>query len=81
VELVHWSAWGREWDEPDGDAVAARVRDGLEPGAIVLLHDSDVTSPPGTVDRMLDALGAIAGDLRTRDLSAVTLSDLVPCPA
>ncbi len=78
VELVHWSAWGREWDEPNGDAVAARVIEGLEPGAIVLLHDSDVDSPPGTVDRMLEALGPISDALELRGLSTATLSDLVP---
>jgi len=77
--VVHWSAWGREWDEPDADAVAARVCRSLEPGAIVLLHDSDDTSPPGSVVRAADALDRIADELRRRDLTATTLSDLVAC--
>jgi peptidoglycan-N-acetylglucosamine deacetylase len=78
LELVHWSAWGREWDEPDGRSVAERVSRSLEPGAIVLLHDSDVTSPQGTVDRVIDALGLIAEDLGRRGFSSVTLSHMVP---
>ena len=78
LELVHWSAWGREWDEPDGSSVAERVSRSLEPGAIVLLHDSDDTSPAGTVDKVIDALGMIADDLDRRGLASVTLSELVP---
>jgi peptidoglycan/xylan/chitin deacetylase (PgdA/CDA1 family) len=78
LELVHWSAWGREWEEPDGSSVAERVSRSLEPGAIVLLHDSDFTSPTGTVDRVLDALGDIAADLERRGLAATTLTELVP---
>ena len=78
LELVHWSAWGREWEEPDGRAVAERVSRSLERGAIVLLHDSDMTSPAGTVDRVLDALPLIADDLIRRDYASTTLSELVP---
>ena len=81
LELVHWSAWGREWEEPDGRAVAERVSRSLEPGAIVLLHDSDVTSPEGTVDRVLDALPLIAADLERRGFTTATLSQLVPASA
>lgn len=77
LELVHWSAWGREWEAKDASAVADRVCGSLEPGSIVLLHDSDDTSPPGTVDRVVEALGPIADELARRELTACTLSDLV----
>jgi peptidoglycan/xylan/chitin deacetylase (PgdA/CDA1 family) len=79
LDLAHWSAWGREWEAPDARAVAGRIVRSLEPGAIVLLHDSDDTSPPGTVDRVVDALRVIADELSTRGLSSATLSDLVAC--
>jgi peptidoglycan/xylan/chitin deacetylase (PgdA/CDA1 family) len=79
VETVLWSGWGREWGALDGAAVAARVRAALEPGAIVLFHDSDVTSPRGTVDRVIDALAPIADELRRRHLDSFTLSELVEC--
>jgi peptidoglycan/xylan/chitin deacetylase (PgdA/CDA1 family) len=77
LELVHWSAWGREWEASDSNAVVDRVCAALEPGAIVLLHDSDDTSPPGTVDRVIAALGPIADELAHRNLTACTMSDLV----
>jgi len=77
LELVHWSAWGREWEAVDANEVVGRVCASLEPGAIVLLHDSDDSSPPGTVDRVLDSLGPIADELAHRELEATTLSELV----
>ncbi len=80
LELVLWSAWGREWASTDSQRVAGRVIDGLDEGAIVLLHDSDTCSPPGTVDRVLDALAPIAAEMRARGLAAVTLDDLVGQP-
>lgn len=77
LDLVHWSVWGREWEAADSNEVVDRVCASLEPGAIVLLHDSDDTSPSGTVDRVLDSLGPIADELAHRGLAASTLSDLV----
>jgi len=79
LDLAHWSTWGREWEAPDGKAVADRICRSLEPGAIVLLHDSDGTSPPGTVDRVVDALDSIADELASRGFTSSTLSDLVAC--
>jgi peptidoglycan/xylan/chitin deacetylase (PgdA/CDA1 family) len=77
LRLVLWSSWGREWDEPDAAAVARRVRSGLGPGAIVLLHDADVLSPAGSSRRAADALGPIAKELEGRGLAAMTLDRLV----
>jgi peptidoglycan/xylan/chitin deacetylase (PgdA/CDA1 family) len=74
---VLWSAWGREWDEPDAAAVARRVAAGLGPGAIVLLHDADVDSPAGSWRRTHDALGRIADAIAGRGMEAVTLDELV----
>ena len=77
LRLVLWSAWGREWDEPDSPSVARRVRAGVGPGGIVLLHDADVQSPPGSSRRATEALGQIAEDLHRRGLAALTLDELV----
>ncbi len=60
--------------------VAGRVARGLGPGAVVLLHDSEDSCPPGTCRRVLDALGLIAAELDRRGLTAVTLDDLVGPP-
>jgi peptidoglycan/xylan/chitin deacetylase (PgdA/CDA1 family) len=43
---VHWSALGEDWDEAaTARSVADRILPGLEPGAIVLLHDSRRAKP------------------------------------
>jgi peptidoglycan/xylan/chitin deacetylase (PgdA/CDA1 family) len=77
LQLVLWSAWGREWVEGDAAAVARRVNRHLGGGAIVLLHDADTFSPPGSAARAREALGPIAEELRRRGLQAVTLDELV----
>jgi peptidoglycan/xylan/chitin deacetylase (PgdA/CDA1 family) len=77
LEVVLWSAWGREWASTSSDEVAARVVAALAQGAIVLLHDSDVCSPPGSAAHAIDALGPIAAELDSRGLEAVRLDDLV----
>jgi peptidoglycan/xylan/chitin deacetylase (PgdA/CDA1 family) len=77
LRLVLWSAWGREWDEPDSISVARRVRAGIGPGGIVLLHDADVQSPSGSSGRATEALGPIAEHLHREGLAALTLDELV----
>ena len=77
LRTVLWSAWGREWAASSPDEVVHRVLGGVEPGAIVLLHDSDATSPDGTADLVLDALEPLVVGLRSRGLGLVTLDDLL----
>lgn len=46
---VLWTADGRDWRaEATGESVAGEIIPRLGPGAVVLLHDSDVTSAPGS---------------------------------
>lgn len=77
LEMVLWSAWGREWVAPDADAVVARLLRRLEPGAIVLLHDNDVVGPPGKAANTRRALELLAPVLAERGLRAVGLDTLV----
>jgi peptidoglycan/xylan/chitin deacetylase (PgdA/CDA1 family) len=77
LRLVLWSAWGREWDAPDAADVARRVKGGLREGAIVLLHDTDELNPPGSTQRVIDALGPIAEELHRRGLKPVSIDELV----
>jgi peptidoglycan/xylan/chitin deacetylase (PgdA/CDA1 family) len=74
--LALWSAWGREWDAPDAAAVITQVRRGLQPGAVVLLHDSDMSSPAGSARRALHSLGPLAEDMAAARLRPVTLDEL-----
>jgi len=77
MEVVLWSAWGREWAESGSAPVMARLEGHLRPGAIVLLHDTDVMCPPGTARLTHEVLGLLAAKLEELHLRAVTLDELV----
>ena len=78
LPLVLWSAMGKEWDEPTGHDVAHRISRRLSPGAIVLLHDSEITT--GSSGRVLDALPAIAAEVSRRGWATVALDAAGPRP-
>jgi peptidoglycan/xylan/chitin deacetylase (PgdA/CDA1 family) len=54
------------WDSarPGAEMIRARVRRGLRPGAIVLLHDGDGYNPLGDRWQTAEALGGIISDSR-----------------
>lgn len=76
LETVLWSSWGREWVDRDPHSVAARVTRSLEPGAIVLLHDSDATAPRGTAAIGFEALHLVLDRIEDQGLKSVSLSQL-----
>jgi peptidoglycan/xylan/chitin deacetylase (PgdA/CDA1 family) len=77
LELVLWSAWGREWSDEDAASVTRRVERRLGPGSIVLLHDSGASAKAGTAARAADVVARLSETLAARRLSAVTMSELV----
>ncbi|MFZ5893451.1 MAG: polysaccharide deacetylase family protein [Myxococcota bacterium] len=83
LRIAHWTYSSHDSRAASAEAVRARVAAGLRPGAIVLLHDAladaDRVQPPYVADRSATilALPRIGADLRAKQLSAVTLSDLV----
>ncbi len=67
-----WSHWGRDWDARATPAsIAARVTDGAGEGAVLLLHDADDYSAPGSWRRTADALPRVLQILAERDLEPV----------
>jgi peptidoglycan/xylan/chitin deacetylase (PgdA/CDA1 family) len=59
---VLWTVDGRDWDAAaTPETVFARLSAGLQPGGTVLLHDSDITSAPGSWRSTLGALPELAG--------------------
>jgi peptidoglycan/xylan/chitin deacetylase (PgdA/CDA1 family) len=80
VRVVLWSSMGREWSAPDAAGVARRVCGGLDPGGIVLLHDTEASNPPGSLERVLGALPLVTAELDRRGWQAVTLDELVGAP-
>ena len=77
LDMVLWSAWGREWADRSPESVAQRVAHRLEPGVIVLLHDADATAPPGTAAVALEALSRIIDELDSRQMKSVRIVDLI----
>ena len=77
MDVVLWSRWGREWAETSADPVLDRLRTGLVPGAVLLLHDTDESCPTGTAARVHEVLPRLADELSRRQLRAVTLDELL----
>lgn len=60
-----WSRWGRDWERrATAESIARRATNGLEPGDVVLLHDSDAYSSAdswrSTVAALPSVLDAVA---------------------
>jgi peptidoglycan/xylan/chitin deacetylase (PgdA/CDA1 family) len=69
-----WSAWGRDWPARATPAgIAARATRTVGAGDVVLLHDADHYSAPGSWERTAAALPLILDELRRRGLRAVAV--------
>lgn len=69
-----WSRWGRDWSRRAGAAsIARRSTSAVRGGDIVLLHDADYYSAPGSWARTAAALPIILEALDSRGLKPVSL--------
>ncbi len=76
LQLVLWTTWGLDWQpRATGRSVAANVERTHYPGATVLLHDSDITSTPGSWRSTLAALPLLGEMWNRAGLQVGTLSD------
>jgi peptidoglycan/xylan/chitin deacetylase (PgdA/CDA1 family) len=67
-----WSHWGRDWEARATPAsIAARVTDGADAGAVLLLHDADDYSAPDSWRRTAAALPRVLETLAERGLQPV----------
>jgi peptidoglycan/xylan/chitin deacetylase (PgdA/CDA1 family) len=67
-----WSHWGLDWRaRATPDSIAARVTDGAGEGAVLLLHDADHYSAPGSWRRTAAALPQVLETLAQRGLQPV----------
>ncbi len=67
-----WSHWGRDWElRATPASIAARVTDGAGAGAVLLLHDADDYSAPGSWRRTAQALPRVLETLAARGLEPV----------
>jgi peptidoglycan/xylan/chitin deacetylase (PgdA/CDA1 family) len=71
---VLWSRWGRDWARrATARSIARRAGSGARAGDIVLLHDADYYSAPGSWVRTAAALPLILEELDSRGLRSVSL--------
>lgn len=74
---VHWSTLGYDWmEEATPRSVADHVLEGLEPGAIVLLHDSRRAKPKDP-EPVIGATAILLQEIEGRGLRAVSLAAML----
>ena len=69
-----WTHWGRDWEaRATPESIAARLTGpGLGPGSVLLAHDADDYSAPGSWRRTLAALPLVLDELDRRGLELTT---------
>ncbi len=68
---VLWSQWGRDWTRrATPDSIARKLTAGVGAGDILLLHDADYYSAPGSWVRTAAALPRILEELEGRGLKS-----------
>jgi peptidoglycan/xylan/chitin deacetylase (PgdA/CDA1 family) len=71
---VLWSRWGRDWTRrASAESIAQRCVAGARAGDILLLHDADYYSAPGSWIRTAAALPRILEELEARGLKSMPL--------
>jgi peptidoglycan-N-acetylglucosamine deacetylase len=77
-KTVFWTRAGWDWTDISGNEVARRVLKKLEPGNILLLHDSDGPALEADRQRTVDALGIIIRELKERQFSFARVTEILP---
>ncbi|HTR72767.1 MAG TPA: polysaccharide deacetylase family protein [Solirubrobacteraceae bacterium] len=69
-----WSHWGKDWQaKATPESIAAHATDGMRSGSVLLLHDADDYSAPGSWRRTVAALPKMLETLAQLELQAVAL--------
>jgi peptidoglycan/xylan/chitin deacetylase (PgdA/CDA1 family) len=69
-----WSRWGHDWRlHRTPGQIAAELTERLAPGDVLLLHDADHYSQPGSWQRTAAALPAVLAEIERRGLRTVAL--------
>jgi len=71
---VLWSRWGKDWTRrATAESIARRAGSGVEAGDVVLLHDADYYSAPGSWVRTAAALPLILDEIDGCGLKTISL--------
>ncbi|HEV7774833.1 MAG TPA: polysaccharide deacetylase family protein [Conexibacter sp.] len=69
-----WSRWGHDWRLHRTPAqIAAELTERLAPGDVLLLHDADHYSQPGSWQRTVASLPAVLAEIERRGLTTTAL--------
>ena len=69
-----WSRWGRDWARSaTPESIAAKVTEDLQGGDVLLLHDADTYSAPGSHQRTAEALPRVLEEIERRGLDTDAL--------
>jgi peptidoglycan/xylan/chitin deacetylase (PgdA/CDA1 family) len=72
LEPLLWSQWGKDWRKhTTPQRIATRATKTLAPGDVILLHDADFYSAPGSHERTVEALKLIITELKQREIGTV----------
>ncbi len=67
-----WTHWGRDWEKrATPESIARLVTDGVTEGSVLLLHDADDYSAPGSWQRTARALPRVLDVLAERRIKTV----------
>ena len=72
---VYWSAWGLDWEPIPAGRIADLVLSDLEPGAIVVLHDSAHYAPRADCAATVESIALIAAAAEERGLPLGPVGD------
>jgi peptidoglycan/xylan/chitin deacetylase (PgdA/CDA1 family) len=79
VQPVLWTSWGKDWQAASTpERVVRTLSRTLDPGATLLLHDSDCTSTPGSWRSTAASLPLLAEELARRSLAVRPLREHLP---
>jgi peptidoglycan-N-acetylglucosamine deacetylase len=80
LELAYWSAWGQDWEPIPAERIAGLVERDLEPGAVILLHDSALYAERGDARATIEAVPPIAAAARSRGIGLTSLERALATP-
>jgi len=64
LSLAYWSSWGQDWEPIPAQRIAELVLRDLDPGAVVLLHDSPLYAEREDAGPTIEAIAPIAAAAR-----------------
>ena len=76
LEPVYWSAWGMDWETIPAERILDLVERDLQPGAIIVLHDSARYAHRADVAPTIEAIPLIAAAAAERGLELGPLTPI-----